>query len=163
MRRLPWLVCVLAAILVPFASIAPRADDRHHRQLEDRQRLRVAQSPTVTSAYLVGEWYTRNFEQNRDLKIFWTVRGDGTLSYMFVTDGIAAEGSQGTWTLEGNRLTERWHRPAGLIGTGTATLERIDDNTMRLTIIDNGHPDYAGKIRVYRRRTGPQVSMLIAE
>ena len=31
---------------------------------------------------------------------------------------------------------------------------------MRLTIIDNGHPEYTGIVRIYRRRGGPQLSML---
>lgn len=117
-----------------------------------------AQLPGITREYLPGEWVTRNEEQGRDVEVFWTVRADGTLGYRFVIDGIASLGNPGTWTLEGDTLTEVWQRPFGGTGRGIAKLERIDDNTMRLIIIDNGHPDYAGKIRIYRRRGGPQVS-----
>lgn len=48
-------------------------------------------------------------------------------------------------------MTERWNRPDGTSGMGRATVERIDDNTFRLTVIDNGADEYRGLVRVYRR------------
>ena len=141
MRQAIWAFVVAACVAISLAPGNTRA-----------------QTTGVTREYLVGEWVTRNDEQGRDVEVYWTVRADGSLGYRFVIDGVASEGSSGTWALDGDRLTEHWNRAFGVIATGIATLERIDGNTMRLTIVDNGHPDYAGKVRVYRRRGGPQVS-----
>lgn len=122
-------------------------------------QLRMAQSPSITRDYLPGEWYTSNVERSQTVEIYWSVFRDGRLSYQFVINGASADGSKGTWTLDGDHLTEHWQRPFGLTGIGTAKVEAIDVNTMRLTIIDNGHPEYAGLVRIYRRVGGAQLSM----
>lgn len=151
---------VLAAIglmlcsLLLFPSPADTAGARSGLALQVQ-----AEAPQITRGYMVGEWVTRNVEFGRDVEIGWTVRADGTLSYRFKVDGTSSEGSPGTWAIDNDVVTEHWQRPFGLTGTGTARIEAIDQNTMRLTIIDNGHPEYAGMVRIYRRLGGPQLSM----
>lgn len=120
---------------------------------------RLVQSAERPREFFVGEWSTRNVEFGRDVEIYWTLFADGRLAYRFVIDGVASEGSRGTWSVQGNRLEERWIRAGGETETGAGAIEWIDDNTLHLTIIDNGNPDYERKVRVYRRRGPPQVSM----
>ena len=119
---------------------------------------RLAQSVERPREFFVGEWSTRNVEFGRDVEIFWTLFADGRLAYRFVVDGVSSEGSRGTWTVEGNRLEERWIIADGRTETGTGMIEWIDDNTLRVTIVDNGNPDYERNVRIYRRRGPPQVS-----
>lgn len=115
-------------------------------------------SAPVTRSYLIGVWETHNIEFGRDVRVTWTVRGDGSLDYDFVVDGGAFRGSTGTWDVGEGILTERWNRPDGTSGMGRATVERIDDNTFRLTVIDNGADEYRGLVRVYRRLGPAQLS-----
>ncbi|CAN0433275.1 unnamed protein product, partial [Phaeothamnion confervicola] len=105
-----------------------------------------------SSAYLVGEWVSRNVEFGRDVEIFWTLWPEGRLHYRFIVDGVAIEGSRGTWTTDGTIVTENWLKPDGGTGVGRGRVERIDDDTLRLSIIDNGNANYQGMVRVYRRR-----------
>ena len=90
------------------------------------------------------------------LRLGWTVFADGRLAYDYVLDGVAQLGSTGTWSLEGNTLREDWVRPDGSRGIGGGMVERIDEDTIRLTIVDNGNEAYRGLVRIYRRR--PPVS-----
>jgi hypothetical protein len=125
----------------------------------DAPPRKTAQSTAVTKEFLVGDWTTRNEEFGRTVEIIWTVSPDGSLAYQFIIDGVGGDKSSGTWSIEGDVLTERWIRAFGNIVTGTGRVERVDDNTLRLVIIDNGHPDYSGKVRIYRRRGAPQISL----
>lgn len=130
------------------------------RQRLGQEAIDLAQDHAVSSTYLVGEWVSRSTEFGREVEIFWTLWPDGKLHYRFIVDGVASEGSRGTWTIEGTIVTENWIRPNGETETGRGTIEWIDDNTLRLSIIDNGNADYQGMVRVYRRRGAPQISML---
>lgn len=120
-----------------------------------------AQAAVLAREYLIGSWETHNIEFGRDVRIVWTVRGDSSLDYDFVVDGVASRGSSGTWDFRDGMLIENWSRPDGTTGAGRASIERIDDNSFRLTIIDNGNADYRGLVRIYRRRSGPQTVELI--
>ena len=108
----------------------------------------------LTHDFFVGAWTTRNVEFGRDVEIVWTLWRDGTLAYRFAVDGIPFEGSRGTWVYDGTLMHEQWDRPDGTVGAGRGSVEWIDNDTIRLTIVDNGDPTYRGMSRVYRR-TGP--------
>ncbi|MGE0701291.1 MAG: hypothetical protein AB7O57_19505 [Hyphomicrobiaceae bacterium] len=116
--------------------------------------IRIAQA--LDRGYFVGAWETHNTEHGRDVRIVWTVRDDSSLDYDFVVDGVGFRGSTGTWDFRDGTLYETWVRPDGSTGSGTASIERIDDNTFRLTVIDNGADEYRGLVRVYRRLGPPQ-------
>jgi hypothetical protein len=107
-------------------------------------------------AYFVGAWETQNREFGRDVQVIWTVRSDGSLKYDFVIDGAPSRGSTGTWDFNDGMLIENWDRADGSTGSGRASIEKIDDQTFRLTVIDNGAPEYRGLVRTYRRLDSPQ-------
>lgn len=110
--------------------------------------------------YFVGVWESRNIEFDRDVEIIWTVRNNSTLDYDFIIDGTPYRGSSGTWDFRDGTLYESWLRPDGSTGNGQAAIERIDDNTFRLTVIDNGAAQYRGLVRIYKRRAPPQTVKL---
>lgn len=117
---------------------------------------RLAQAASLDRSYFIGVWETRNMEFGRDVRVFWTVRRDNSLDYDFVVDGEAFRGSTGTWDFRDGILYESWVRPDGSTGAGRAAIERIDDDTFKLTVIDNGAEEYRGLVRIYRRRAPPQ-------
>ena len=114
-------------------------------------------------AYFIGAWESHNVEFGRDVRIVWTVRADSSLDYEFVVDGVSYRGSTGTWDFRDGTLLENWVRPDGTTGAGRASIERIDDNSFRLTVIDNGNADYRGLVRIYKRRPGPQTVELMVD
>lgn len=153
---------LFAALLLFAIFTGANADARSGAAAHD-----VAQSggnqpkqQTLTSAFFVGTWTTRNIEFGRDVEIEWTLWRDGTLAYRFAVDGLAFDGSTGTWHYDGALMHEQWNRPDGSIGSGRGSVELIDDDTIRLTIVDNGDPTYAGMSRVYRRKGPAQLSWL---
>lgn len=113
----------------------------------------------LTTDFFVGEWSTRNLEFGRDVEIFWTLYRDGTLAYRFIVDGIEGSGDGGTWEFLGTTMEERWRRPNGTEGLGRSTIEKIDEDTIRLIILDNGFDQYRGLQRIYRRRGTPKLSL----
>ena len=117
---------------------------------------------TLNSVFFVGAWETHNVEFSRTVRIVWTLWEDGRLLYHFGTgpDGALVPGSTGTWALSGDEMHERWNRADGTRDFGRGRVERIDDNTIRLTIIDNGHAEYKGLVRIYRRLGPPQLARL---
>lgn len=115
-------------------------------------------SQPLDSQFFVGTWETRNIEDGRDVTIRWILKDDGSLAYEFVVDGVWFPGSSGRWTYGDGTMTEEWHRPDGLIERGTGAIEKIDDATIRLRILDNGDPSYEGRVRIYRRIGRPQIS-----
>lgn len=114
----------------------------------------------LDKTYFVGAWETHNVELGHDVRVVWTVREDGTLAYDFEVDGVASIGSTGTWDFRDGTLYEYWNRPDGSHGEGRAQIERIDDDHFKLTVIDNGAPDYRGLVRIYRRLGQRQLSLL---
>ena len=109
-----------------------------------------AASP-LTREFFVGLWETRNYEHGRDVRIFWRLHENGTLDYEFEVDGVPVSGSKGTWEFRDGVMHEFWDRPDSSKGQGRGTVEKLDDNTISLRILDNGDPDYTGIVRVYRR------------
>jgi hypothetical protein len=150
MSRLLLVFCLVTAVLSPFGGAAREGDGRK----------RMAQSE-LTREFFVGAWEADVTEFGRRLRITWTLWENGRLAYHFqeLPDGPIVRGSGGTWRLAGNEMHERWERPDGTSGAGRGTVERIDERTVRLTIVDNGHPEYTGLVRIYRRVGEPQLSM----
>lgn len=107
--------------------------------------------------FFIGTWETRNYEHGRDVRILWLLRPDGTLDYEFQVDGIWSRGSSGTWEFRDGVMHEEWHRAEGRRDRGRGSVEKLDENTIKLTIIDNGNPEYTGLMRVYRRLGPPQI------
>lgn len=116
------------------------------------------QNAKLTHDYFVGEWTTRNLEFGQDVEIIWTLWRDGTLAYRFTVDGVASAGSPGTWHFDGKIMHEHWDRHDGSKGLGRGFVAWIDENTLRLTVVDNGDPRYQGLSRVYRRTPPPKIS-----
>ncbi len=174
MRALPHLILLLTLSLYAQCSAlasngrAPAAERTSNSDVRNPTgfaHLRLAQlsqtqspSAQITPAYLIGTWETVNLELGQSVRIIWTLWGDGRLLYHFDTAGGLVRGSTGTWTLEGDVVREEWVRPDGTRGAGRGTVEKLDEDTIRLTIIDNGHPEYKGISRVYRRLGEPKLS-----
>ena len=136
------------------APAAPYGAESSHSL---HRNSRSAQRAELTHAWFVGAWETRTTEFGRDVRIIWTLWDDGRLAYDFVVDGVASRGSDGTWGYRDGIMREDWVRPDGSTGMGRGTVEKIDDNTLRLTIIDNGSAEYQGLSRIYKRLGPPQV------
>jgi hypothetical protein len=119
---------------------------------------RMAQSGGLTREFFLGSWRTENFEFGNNVEIIWSLFRDGRLAYEFNVNGIWSRGSDGTWVFEGDVMTEHWIREDGSRGLGRGKVEKIDDNTISLTILDNGHEPYRGMVRISRRIGPPQLS-----
>lgn len=168
MLRLPALLLLAAALLpmqatLSIGSLLGRAQAAGQEERLDPLRHSIAgprreraQTQVLDRAYFIGVWESKGVEFGRDIQIFWTVRNDGSLDYDFVVDGAAFRGSTGTWDFRDGTLYESWVRADGTTGSGRAAIERIDDNTFRLTVIDNGAPEYQGLVRIYKRKAAPQ-------
>ena len=162
MYSLPQVAVLVAALSLaltgPVASVGSRSGAAHeHHDATLGLTIRLAQSAergnaaVLNRAYFVGVWETRNREFGRDVQVFWTVRSDSGLDYDFVIDGVPSRGSAGTWDFRDGVLIENWRRANGSTGSGRASIEKIDDDRFRLTVIDNGDPQYRGLVRTYRR------------
>ena len=136
------------------AQSAPISSQPSPRPSPDTRR---AQRADLTRAWFVGSWETRNIEFGREVTIIWTLWEDGRLAYDFVVDGVPSRGSTGTWEYRDGIMHEDWLRPDGSTGAGHGRVEKIDENTLRLTISDNGRTEYQGLSRVYKRLAPPQV------
>lgn len=150
------LVLVVFTVIGANEARAETGSDRVAQSGAPPQRARQ-----LTPDFFVGTWATRNVEFGRDVEIFWTLWKDGKLAYRFSIDGIPFDGSTGTWDFDGTFMRERWNRTDGSVGSGYGSVEWIDDDTIRLTIVDNGEPSYTGMSRVYRRTGPPQLSWLL--
>ena len=147
------LVC--AAWLVGAGPLAAREVARPGLGLAGAL-VQAAEPAPLTRAWFVSAWETRNVEFGREVRIVWRLWENGRLDYDFWVDGAVLPGSSGTWDWRDGIMHERWERADGRVDLGTGRIERIDDNTLRLTIVDNGDPSYTGKIRIYRRIGPPQ-------
>lgn len=153
-------VGLLLSLCFATASAAPTGNDRDAAR-EALQGPRLAQRGEAmppTRAWFVGAWETRNVEFGRDVRIVWRLYEDGRLGYDFEVDGVATRGSDGVWEWRPPVMHETWLRADGRRESGHARIERIDDNTLRLIIADNGAAEYTGKVRIYRRIGPAQVS-----
>jgi len=105
-------------------------------------------SPTPrSSAALVGAWRTNVVENGQDMQINVTFLSDGDSRYLFKDARGRTATDKGTWQYSDGILFERFSNGS----SGKASIKWIDDNTVELTIIDNGVPSYIGVKRVYRR------------
>ena len=120
--------------------------------------VRLAEA--VSRDYMLGSWRAETLEFGHDIEIVWSLSGDGRLVYDLVrVDGVERQGSTGTWMLEDDVVTEHWVRPDGSTGVGRGRIEKIDEQSFWLTILDNGSPEYTGIRRLYRRIGPPQLSL----
>ncbi len=151
MPRIALALALFAGLLLPSWSEARRS--------EGPRLMQATQAPTRD--FYVGAWAAHVTEFERRIRIVWTLWEGGRLAYHFadLPDGPLVRGSVGTWRVVGNEMHESWERPDGSRGAGHGNVVRIDDNTLRLIIIDNGYPEYAGLVRIYRRVGVPQLSM----
>jgi hypothetical protein len=109
-----------------------------------------SRSPTPrSSAALVGVWRTSVVENGQAQEITVTFLPDGDTRYLFKDARGRTATDTGTWQYSDEILFERFSSGA----SGKASIEWIDDNTVELTIIDNGVPSYIGVKRKYRRVT----------
>jgi len=109
-----------------------------------------SRSPTPrSSAALVGAWRTSVVENGQPQEITVTFLSDGNTRYLFKDARGRTATDTGTWQYSDEILFERFSSGA----SGKASIKWIDDNTVELTIIDNGVPSYIGVKRKYRRVT----------
>ena len=107
-------------------------------------------SPTPrSSAALVGTWRTSVVENGQNMEINVTFLSSGDTRYLFKDARGRTATDKGTWQYSDGTLFERFSSGA----SGKASIRWIDDNTVELTIIDNGVPSYIGLKRLYRRVT----------
>jgi serine/threonine-protein kinase len=105
-------------------------------------------SPTPrSSAALIGTWRTNVVENGQNQEINVTFLSDGDAQYLFKDTRGRTATDKGTWQYSDGMLFERFSNGA----SGKASIRWIDDNTLELTIIDNGVPSYIGVKRLYRR------------
>jgi hypothetical protein len=102
---------------------------------------------TSPSSKLVGVWRTNVFELGVTEEITVTFLASGTSQYV-IKDAKGRTGTDhGTWQYSDGILYEKFSN--GVSGKGS--IEWIDNDTLVITIIDNGVPAYNGVKRRYRR------------
>ena len=119
---------------------------------EERRETLASPSPSVsptprTSVALVGSWRTNVTENGQATEITVTFLAEGDTRYRFKDAKGRTANDTGTWQYSDGILFERFSTGA----SGKGSLRWIDDDTVELTIIDNGVPAYAGLKRIYRR------------
>jgi len=119
---------------------------------EERREAWANPSPSVsptprTSAALVGSWRTNVTENGQATEITVTFLSEGNTRYRFKDSRGRTANDTGTWQYSDGILFERFSTGA----SGKGSVRWIDDDTVELTIIDNGVPAYAGLKRIYRR------------
>jgi hypothetical protein len=102
---------------------------------------------TSPSSKLVGVWRTNVSELGNNEEITYTFLADGTSSAAFKDTKGRRGTDHGTWQYSDGILYEKFSN--GVSGKGS--IEWIDNDTLVITIIDNGVPAYSGVKRRYRR------------
>ena len=102
---------------------------------------------TSPSAKLVGVWRTNVFELGINEEITYTFFADGTSRAVFKDTKGRTGTDHGTWQYSDGILYEKFSNGA----SGKGSIEWIDNDTLVITIIDNGVPAYNGLKRRYRR------------
>lgn len=148
MSRLAFVLTLALTLVWPAPS------DAH-----EPRGAQVAQSK-ISRDFFVGAWEAQVEEFDKRYRIIWTLWEDGRLIYHFgeLPYGPLLRGSSGAWRVDRDEVHEVWERPDGSRGAGYGRVEKVDENTIRLTIIDNGDPRYTGLVRVYRRIGAPELS-----
>jgi hypothetical protein len=131
------------------ASIAASNDNQPgETKSESSPGRSPSPSPTPrSSAALVGAWRTSVVENGQAQEITVTFLPSGDTRYLFKDARGRTATDTGTWQYSDEVLFERFSSGA----SGKASIKWIDDNTVELTIIDNGVPSYIGVKRKYRR------------
>lgn len=119
---------------------------------ETKNQSWASQSPSPSptprsSAALVGSWRTSVVENGQNQEITVTFLSDGNTRYLFKDARGRTATDKGSWQYSDGILFERFSSGA----SGKGSIRWIDDNTVEVTIIDNGIPSYIGVKRVYRR------------
>jgi nitrate reductase NapE component len=99
------------------------------------------------SASVVGVWRTNVTEDGQETEITVAFLANGNTRYLFKDPQGRTSGDTGTWQYSDEILFERFSNGA----SGKSSIRWIDDNTVELTIIDNGVPAYSGLKRTYYR------------
>jgi type II secretory pathway pseudopilin PulG len=102
---------------------------------------------TTPSWKLVGVWRTNVSELGVNEEITYTFRANGTSQAVFKDAKGRTATDHGTWQYSDGILYEKFSN--GVSGKGS--IEWIDNDTLVITIIDNGVPAYNGLKRRYRR------------
>jgi hypothetical protein len=102
---------------------------------------------TSPSWKLVGTWRTNVTEVGVKEEITYTFNANGTSDVVFKDSKGRTSEDHGTWQYSDGVLFERFSN--GVSGKGS--IEWIDNDTMVITIIDNGVPAYSGLKRRYWR------------
>jgi hypothetical protein len=102
---------------------------------------------TAPSAKLVGVWRTNVTEFGNTMEITYTFLADGTARGVFKDTKGRTGTDRGTWQYSDGILYEKFSNGA----SGKGSIEWIDNDTVVITIIDNGVPAYHGLKRRYRR------------
>jgi hypothetical protein len=102
---------------------------------------------TSPSAKLVGVWRTNVTELGSTMEITYTFLADGTARGVFKDTKGRTGTDRGTWQYSDGILYEKFSNGA----SGKGSIEWIDNDTVVITIIDNGVPAYNGVKRRYRR------------
>ena len=132
------------------STAASNDNQRSETENESSSRQSPSPSPSPTprsSAALVGAWRTNVVENGQAQEITVTFLPDGETRYLFKDARGRTATDKGTWQYSDGILFERFSSGA----SGKASIKWIDDNTVELTIIDNGVPSYIGMKRLYRR------------
>jgi hypothetical protein len=119
---------------------------------EERREAWASPSPSVsptprTSDSLVGSWRTNVTENGQATEITVIFLSEGDTHYRFKDAKGRTAYDTGTWQYSDGTLFERFSSGA----SGKSSLRWIDDDTVELTILDNGVPAYTGLKRIYRR------------
>lgn len=132
------------------STSAANDNQRDETKNESSPGQSPAPSPTPrSSAALVGAWRTSVVENGQAQEITVTFLADGNTRYLFKDARGRTATDKGTWQYSDGILFERFSSGA----SGKGSIKWIDDNTVEVTIIDNGVPSYIGVKRTYRRVT----------
>jgi len=122
----------------------PRSEEQHEAWTSPAPA--VSPTPRPSSA-LVGSWRTNVNEGGQATEITVIFSTEGDTRYRFKDAKGRTANDTGTWQYSDGILFERFSNGA----SGKSSIRWIDDDTVELTIIDNGVPAYAGLKRTYRR------------
>lgn len=103
--------------------------------------------PTAQS--LVGVWRAEVNEDGERSTITVTFLANGDSRYLIKNEKGETGTDTGTWQYSDETIFERFSNGS----SGRASIRWIDQDTLELTIIDNGVPSYTGLKRLYRRVT----------
>jgi hypothetical protein len=124
--------------------------DREATSANKGKNNRASSSPSTETSQswkLVGVWRTNVSELGVNEEITYTFLANGTSQAVFKDAKGRTATDHGTWQYSDGILYEKFSN--GVSGKGS--IEWIDNDTLVITIIDNGVPAYNGLKRRYRR------------